>query len=257
MIQALNTAAVGMKGQQQALDTVANNIANIETTGFKRDRVNFKDALYVAMQDASNADSTANLQKGTGGLAGSVSKVFTISHFDETSAPLDVALATENAFFTVEGVGGEIKYTRDGNFKLSVEDDGVYIVNNSGEYILDNNSNRIALPQNVTESSVRIGTDGSLADADERVFARLGVVSFQNMSGLAKLGSNNYAQTANSGAATPTGDFEVRQGYLESSNVQLGDEITNMIKAQRAYQLSSRVLKLADEMEGMANQLRK
>lgn len=258
MIQAMNTAAVGMKSQQQALDTIANNIANVETVGYKKDRVNFKDTLYVAMQDASNGESTENLQKGTGAIVGSVSKMFNVSSFLGTGSMLDVALTEENAFFSVESVGGDIKYTKDGSFNLSVEDDGTYLVNHSGEYILDVNEDRIRIPDGISESDIIIDDAGNMkAEGSSDAFATLAISGFQNLSGLEKLGGNCYAPTANSGEATAVDNAAVKQGYLEASNVQLGDEITNMIKAQRAYQLSSRVLSVADQMEEKANNLRR
>lgn len=254
MIQALNTAAVGMKSQQLALDTVANNIANINTVGYKKDRVNFQDALYVRMQDASNADSTANLQKGTGALIGSVSKIFTATSIMDTGAPLDVALETQEAFFVLEDSETGERYTRDGNFQLSEEDGGNYLVTQSGEYVLDTNRNRIAI--DCPMEKLHIDERGNITDG-RNSFGRLATVTFANTSGLEKMGGNTYRANASSGAAENVNDAVFRQGYLENSNVDLGQEVTNMIKAQRAYQLASRILTVSDQMEEKANNLRR
>lgn len=256
MIQAMNTAAVGMRSQQQSLDTIANNLANVETVGYKKDRVNFKDALYVQMRDASNGESTANMQKGTGAIVGSVSKIFTATSIVNTGSPLDAALETEGAFFAAEDRNGTVKYTRDGNFKLSVENDGTYLVNNSGDYILDTNNARIRIT--ALESEISITSKGNITDGEGNSMGILGTYTFSNLSGLEKLGGNCYAQTVNSGAAVPLGDnVTIKQRYLEASNVDMGDEVTNMIKAQRAYQMASRVLTVSDRMEEIANELRR
>ena len=257
MIQSLHTAALGMKGQQTQIDTIANNIANVDTLGYKKSRANFKDALYVAMQDPSNAESEENLQKGTGTLVVSITKTFSPGIIQDTGRALDVALIDERSFFIVSDVNGELAYTRDGSFRLSEEDGEAYLVTGSGNYVLDDSGSRIALEGNVEK--ITIDKNGNIFNEEigDGPFARLGLVTFQNLEGLKAIGNNYYVETEASGEATVVETADVKQRYIERSNVDLAEEMTNLIKAQRAYQISSRILQTADEMEEVANNLRR
>lgn len=257
MIQSLHTAALGMKGQQTQIDTIANNIANVDTLGYKKSRANFKDALYVAMQDPTNAESEENLLKGVGTLVSSITKTFSLGIIQDTGRTLDVALVDEHTFFTVADNNEEPVYTRDGSFGLSEEDGEVFLVTGSGNYVLDDGGNRIALEGNVEQ--IMIDEYGNIYNNDisTEPFARLGLASFQNVEGLKAIGNNYYVETEASGEATAVEKADVKQRALERSNVDLAEEMTNLIKAQRAYQISSRILKTADEMEEVANNLRR
>ncbi len=255
MIQALHTAGLGMIGEQKYLDTSANNISNIYTYGYKKDRLNFKDAMYVNMLDASNGSSEENLKKGTGVIADSISKIYTHGPMIETGRNLDVNLTDDRTFFVVENYNGEQVYTRDGFFRISNEEDGNYLVNAGGNYVLDDGYNRISV--DVPESQIRIDSEGNVFGADGEAVAKMAVVSFPSTAGLEKIGGNNYAATEASGEAELVEGSVMVSGYIESSNVDLAEEMVNVIRAQRAYQLSSRVLRTADEMEGVANSLRR
>jgi flagellar basal-body rod protein FlgG len=255
MIQALHTSALGMLGEQEYLDTTANNIANVSTYGYKKERLNFKDALYVNMLDASNGDSQENLKKGTGVIPDSITKIYQHGAAIETGRTLDINLEDDETFFVVEDDNGNQIYTRNGQFNVSNEADGNFLVNSNGNYILDDGYNRISV--DVPESQINVDMNGNVMTTDGENIARIAIVGFPSTAGLANIGENNFAQTDASGEAEIRDDATVVQGYIEGSNVDLGEEMVNMIRAQRAYQLSSRVLKTADEMEGVANTLRK
>lgn len=255
MIQALHTSALGMIGEQNYLDTTANNIANLNTNGYKKERLNFKDALYVNMQDASNGNSEENLKQGTGVISDSISKIHHQGPMIETGRQLDLTLTDKETFFAVEDVNGEVVYTRNGELHVSYEGGTNYLVNASGNYVLDGNMERISF--DVAESQINIDQYGNLLNEEGEVISKVAVVGFPAASGLASIGGNNFAQTEASGEAEVIDDAIVTQGYIEGSNVDLGEEMVNMIRAQRAYQLASRVLQTADEMEGIANTLRK
>ncbi len=255
MIQSLHTAASGMRGYQTQLDVVASNIANAETYGYKKDTVSFKDALYAEVLDASNGASTENLLKGSGVIVNSIAKVNTQGPMISTLNPLDAAITNTEAYYTVERADGSRAYTKDGSFTLSAEGDVGYIVTGNGEYVLDNNGNRIAIDFEV--SNLSIDKNGNLYNPDNEIFATLGTVRFTNAAGLDAIGSNLFVETDISGAAEAVENPGITQKYLEGSNVDMGDEVVNMIKAQRAYQMSSRVLSIADQMEEMANNLRR
>jgi len=255
MIQSLHTAASGMRGYQTQLDVVANNIANSQTYGYKKDVVSFKDALYSQVLDASDGESTENLLKGSGVIVDSISKVNIAGSMISTNNPLDAMLTNVDAYFTVERPDGTTAYTKDGSFAISTEDDMGYLVTGNGEYILDENGDRIGMDFEV--SSLVIDQYGNMYNPENEVFATLGTVSFTNEAGLDAVGNNLFVETDFSGEAEQIENPGIQQNYLESSNVDMGDEIVNMIKAQRAYQMSSRVLSIADQMEEIANNLRR
>lgn len=256
MIQALHTSGLGMLGEQEFLDTTANNIANLHTYGYKRERLNFKDALYVNMLDATNAQSQENLKKGTGVIPNSISKIYLPGAAIETGRKLDTMLNETETFFAVQAANGEQAYTRNGVLNISVEEGGNFLVNSEGNYVLDNNFERINI-EDVPADQIMIDVSGNILNADGENIAQIAVVSFPAPEGLEQLGSNLFAATEASGEAQIAENAGITQYYVEGSNVDLGEEMVNMIKAQRAYQLASRVLRTADEMEGVANTLRK
>lgn len=256
MIQALHTSGLGMLGEQEFLDTTANNIANLHTYGYKRQRLNFKDALYVNMLDNSDANSQENLKKGTGVIPNSISKIYTPGPAIETERNLDVRLNETETFFAVQDMAGEQAYTRNGVFNISIEEGGNFLVNSEGNYVLDNNFERINIEEVPADQLVIDGT-GNMFNADGENIAQIAIVTFPAPEELDPLGGNNFAATDASGEAQIAENAGMTQFYVEGSNVDLGEEMVNMIKAQRAYQLASRVLRTADEMEGVANTLRK
>lgn len=252
MIQALHSGALGMQANQKLVDTIANNIANINTTGYVKSRTLFKDALYNNMVNPSNPGSGENLKQGTGVLIGSITKVYSPSAYEETDNNLDFSIIGEG-FFAVLNEKGNINFTRDGSFKVSVEDGGNFIVTAKGEYVLDENMEKISF----IDEDFRVATDGGLYfGEDEEPLQKIAVLSFGNKMGLEELGNNLYGVTESSGEAMLLSNPNIKNKMIEGSNVNLVDEISQLIKAQRAYQMASKAVQTADDMENLANSLR-
>jgi flagellar basal-body rod protein FlgG len=253
MIQSGYTAAQGIKAQQQRVDALANNIANINTTGYKATKIDFKDALYVALQDPSEPEGTDNLQRGSGVLISGMSKVFKQGAYLETGRETDLYLDGEG-FFAVQTPEGETYYTRDGSFSKSIENGATYLVNAKGYYVLDVNGQRIALQGDTME----VSPEGQIsAGENTQPYATLQIAVFPNQKGLTQISDNMFAVSEASGnPARAGGTTKVLQEALEGSNVELASELTKLMRAQRAFSLSSRALTTADEMDGAANTMR-
>jgi len=251
MIRAFYSAASGMRAQQQSIDVCSNNIANLGTVGFKKSAASFSDNIYDVYMDAE--DGETGIRIGNGSRVDSVLRDFRQGNIYDTGNPLDLAIVGDG-FFVVDNGMGERYYTRDGSFRLSVEPQGVYMVTASGDYLLDDNGNRILLTAADVES-LEIDSTG-LIRGQGTADVRIGLVTFPNPGGLEAVGGNLYRQTIASGQTLEQGAVSIKQYSLESSNADLIEEITNMLKAQRAFQLSSRVVQAADEMEGTANNMR-
>ncbi len=262
MIRSLYSAATGMIAQQLNIDTISNNIANVNTGGFKKNRAEFADLFYQTMEYAGTATSatTSNptgINIGLGVRPTSVSKIFSQGNFKETQANLDVAI-TGNGFFQIQMPDGTTSYTRNGSFKLDANGN---IVNADGYLLLP----QITVPQDAVQ--VSIGTDGtvSVRQAGQTALNQVGqleLATFINPSGLHSLGNNLYLNTTASGDATLgnpglNGLGETRQGFLEMSNVQLVEEMTDLITGQRAYEANSKVITTSDEMLQTVNSLKK
>ncbi|MCL2495913.1 MAG: flagellar hook-basal body protein [Clostridiales bacterium] len=257
MFEAILTAASGISGQQRRIDTIADNVANVNTAGFRASRLNFKDALYVAGRYAY-ADEAANQQKGHGLMTASISRVFSSGSFIATERNLDFAIEGEG-FFEIMSADGSVFYTRAGNFYLSDIGGEQYLVNGSGNLVLDDEGAPIILPD--WAAAVNIGYEGQLVftnNVDRQMEAGfLALYDFINADGLSSLGGCNYVPTAASGEPMKAERCHVRQGVLENSNVDMGQEMTRLIRAQRAFSFASRALTTADDMEGIANNLRR
>lgn len=251
-MQAIYSAASGLKSQQTRLDTVAANLANTDTAGYKASRVEFKDALYTAMDSPAQNAEAANLRAGSGVLLNSISADFSDGSLTDTGAPLDFAISG-NGFFTAEDSSGAIVYTRNGNFSVSPQPDGDYLVTGQGYFVLDSEGNRIRLPGDLTGLSV--SPSGVLSTKNGQI-AELGIAGFANPDGLLAVGNSCYWETEVSGRAVLVGnDVKVSQGSLELSNVDTAQEMTLLIRSQRAYALASRALQTADEMQGLTNNI--
>jgi len=251
MMQATQTAATGMRAQQTRLDTIANNISNINTVGYRSSRTDFKTALYARMKDPVGDSAKQNLLKGTGVVVGSTDRDFSDGSVQGTDAELDFAI-TGKGFFTEENENGEQLYSRNGHFSLSSEDGNNYLVNANGYYVLSDSGQRISIP---TGSTVSVDEDGTLA-CDGVPVARLGLADFTNQEGLEDVGNSCFQETANSGTPYQAETARITQASLEKSNVELGEEMTLMMRAQRTYSLASKALQTADEMDGLANNMR-
>ncbi len=251
-MKAMYTAATGMDAQTIRIDTIANNLANANTTGFKKSQVDFGDLLYVTMQNPGGGETEATqaptgLEVGSGVFPISSLKIFTTGVIENTAGELDLAI-TGPGFFQVDTPSGEVKYTRDGNFRMSA--DGTLV--NSQGYPL---SPGINIPSDALEVSV--GSDGTVAattpGSGPSVIGNIQLVTFANPAGLSSEGGNLYAETIASGAPTTgtpglNGLGEIKQGYLEMSNVDVVTELVDLIVAQRTYELNSKVVKAGDRV---------
>lgn len=252
MIQGIYTGASGLKAQQKRLDVLANNIANADTTGFKSSRVDFQDALYQTMGNPQPAQEGANLQQGHGVHVSQTVRAFTQGSVEQTGRPLDMMLTGEG-YFAVLSPAGEVSFTRNGAFDLSVEGGASFLVTGDGHYVLDTDGQRIQVPA----GEVSLGEGGALSVGGQGPFAYLMVARFTNQEGLESVGGNRLAATAASGQPEAVPQPGVLQGALENSNVDLAQEMTRLIRTQRAFTLSSRAVQVADEMEGLSNTLRR
>lgn len=258
MYEAMSIAASGLRSQQMRLDVIANNVSNINTVAYKATRLDFKDALYTyGLVPGPPRSPDENQQKGHGVNVAHIGREFRPGPLQSTLRDLDFGIEQEG-FFTVVNQNGDLLYTRKGNFNISAEDDALYIVTSEGYYVLDENGNRIGIPLDATQ--VNCDTDGTLRfmRGDEEVGAqRFNIVTFRNLYGLAAAGEGNYAQTPAAGEIMAAEGYTVRQGTLEGTNVDLAEEMTRLIRTQRAFQLASRALTTSDEMEGVANNMKR
>ncbi len=252
--QSLYTAAAGLRAQQQSIDTLASNIANVNTAGYKRSRVNFSDAVYRAMLDPSKplSGQDENLQLGHGVLAQSIQHDFGTGQLEETSRSLDFAL-TQAGFFALSGEDGQTVYTRSGAFQSQPQGGSNVLVTADGRPVLDREGGRIASAKALDE--IEVDSFGNLS-LDGEALGALGIYTFANPQGLEALGDGVFAQTVQSGAAE-AGAGDVRQGWLERSNTDLTEEMTDLIAAQRAYAFLSRAVSTADEMRQIENNIRR
>lgn len=266
MMRALWTAASGMTAQQMNVDVISNNLSNVNTTAYKKERVEFKDLLYETMARARVIDGQGkpvNLQVGHGTAAVATVKNFETGSPEQTDNPLDFFIDGE-AFFMVQGPKGDINFTRDGSFKLSITDGGNMLTTSEGFPVLDDTGNPIIIT--VDLSRLIVSQEGELSYKDEDGITvplgqRIGLVKFENRNGLESLGKNLYASNEATGDPIPDAESGtlslIDQGFLESSNVQTVEEMVKLIVAQRAYELNSKAIQSSDEMLGIANNLRR
>lgn len=252
MIRALRTAATGMRAQQMNVDTIANNLANVNTTGFKRTRMDFQDLFYQQLRAAGTPTAErqlpTGLQVGLGVRSAATQKLFSQGVFEETSNPLDVAIEG-HGFFQVSMPDGTLAYSRDGSFKRDAEGS---LVTSDG-YLVEP---AITIPQDATLISV--SSDGTVSaqvagEAEPQVLGELQLASFSNPAGLTSAGRNLYKKSPASGepqvsAPGSQGFGTLAQGFLEKANVDVVEEMVSMISAQRAYEINSRVIQGADQM---------
>ena len=250
MNSSLWVSKTGLAAQDMKMTTISNNLANVSTAGFKKDRAVFEDLFYQIKQQPGTQTDQLNqvpsgIQVGTGVRINGTQKVFTEGSFETTSNPLDIAVSGQG-FFQIESPDGEILYTRNGQFQLNSDS---LIVNGSGLPLLQN----ISIPQNAMEVSV--GTDGIVTAkvADNPQPLELGqvlTVNFVNPAGLEAIGGNLFRETAASGEpqeGVPGEDAlgELQQFTVEGSNVSVVDEMVSMIAVQRAYEMNARVVSAA------------
>lgn len=259
-MRSLNIAATGMQAQQTQVDVISHNLANMSTTGYKRNRAEFQDLIYQDLRRVGTNSSDTGTIVPTGVQIGLGTKVAAVSRSHEqgtmqnTSNPLDIAIQGRG-FFRVELPTGEFAYTRDGQFQLSPEGE---IVTKDG-YIVSPN---IVVPENAVsvsisrEGQVQAILDGQIVPQD---LGQIDLANFINPAGLKAIGDNMFLATEASGdeligLAGEEGFGTMLQGFLEASNVNPITEVTNMIVAQRAYEMNSKVISASDEMLRNLNQ---
>lgn len=280
MMRSLWSAASGMIAQQTNLDTIANNLANVNTTGYKKDTVEFKSLLYQTLQSPSTNNAGENkpvpAQVGLGTRTSSITTVFTQGSLQETSNTTYMAIEG-SGFFKVRDNDGNICYTRDGSFSFQAVDGGMMLCTSQGYPVLDQNNNTIVIASPARVEDVTVDQEGNIFVASgnngqsvaltntvngQSYNQKIGLVQFNNPAGLSSIGGNMYQVTAASGQAIEESTTEgitkslVHQGYIEMSNVQVADEMVNMIVAQRAYEMNSKAIQASDEMLQQANNLR-
>jgi flagellar basal-body rod protein FlgG len=262
MMRALWTAGSGMLTQQFNIDTISNNLANVNTNGYKKLRPEFEDLLYQTLREPGSyvhqqTQLPTGLQVGHGSRAVATTKIFTQGDFQQTENPLDLVIEGDG-FFQIQMPDGTTNYTRSGTFKIDAEGS---IVNSEGYYLQP----RITVPQGI--KSISVGADGivSVMMPGENAAQQIGqleLANFVNPAGLSNKGQSLYVQTPASGEPIvgipdTNGTGSVRSGFLEMSNVKAVEEMVNMIVAQRAYDVNAKAVQASDEMLQTANNLKR
>lgn len=262
MLRALFIAATGMEAQKHNIDVITHNLANVNTTGFKKSRADFQDLMYQSIKAAGAAAGEgvqipSGIQFGLGVRLAAVQKMFQQGDFISTGNTLDLAIEGDG-FFQITMPDGEIAYTRAGAFKLDSEG---RIVNSEGYPIEPS----ISIPANTV--NITISSDGKVsvlqAGSTEPVeVGQIELAQFINPGGLKAIGRNLFLPTDSSGEATTAtpgseGLGTIAQGFLESSNVNVVEEMVNMIVSQRAYEINSKVVQASEDMMQMTNNLRR
>jgi len=262
MMRALWSAATGMAAKQLAMDVIANNLANVNTTGFKKSRVEFQDLMYQTLKLAGGTSSRGSnvptgIQVGLGTRTSAITRNFTQGDFVQTDNATDLTIEGDG-FFRVILPDGTYAYTRDGSFKIDSESrlvtsDG-YLVD--PEINFDSDVTDISIAPDGTVAVIREGSD------EPDVIGQILLVKFMSPSGLMSIGRNLYKATVGSGEPVEgepgmVGFGTISQGFLEMSNVKVVDEMVNMIIAQRAYEVNSKAIQTADDMLATANNLRR
>ena len=284
MMRALYTAASGMIAQQTNVDVISNNLANVNSTGYKASTAEFKSLLYQTLQSRSTSangdDKPIPAQVGTGARTAAITTHFSQGSLIDSTSTFAFGLEGDG-LFGLMNPDGEIVYTRNGDFTVGkTNDDDFMICSSDGYPVVDSDGNPIQFSGEYDVSNLVITSDGSFyyrvieEQPDENgnmhkterlddLETRMGVFQFTNPSGLDSIGSSLYKETEASGIAMEEGTYtelkrtKVCQGRLEASNVQVADEMVNLIVAQRAYEMNSKAIQAADDMLGQANQLKR
>lgn len=271
MMRSLWTAASGMVSQQTNIDTISNNLANINTTGYKKETAQFKSLLYQTIQrtttDSDGETMSISAQTGLGVKNSAIVSQFTQGSLTETGNAYDFAIQGDG-FFMVQTADGSIGYTRNGSFGLSIGSEGIILATAEGYPVLDSTGEAIVLDADRNTSKLEIDEYGNLMypneeDVLEPMGIQIGLAQFNNPAGLEKTSNSILKETAASGTPRLEAEEEgliqskVRKGYLEASNVQAVNEMVDLIVAQRAYEMNSKTITASDEMLQQANNLRR
>jgi flagellar hook protein FlgE len=266
MLRSLYSGISGMKGSQTNLDVVGSNIANVNTTGYKKGRITFQDMmsqqLSATKAPGDNSGGVNASQVGTGSQIGSVDNIHTQGNRQTTNRSLDLALEGDGMFvlsntsdgsaeLNADGVGEEVSFTRAGNFYI---DGNNYLVNKDGLFVLDAAGSAIELPADATNISINDAGQIEVTTEEEYTTKQIGLAKFSNPGGLTKNGGSTYSFSGNAGLVagfqTPGegGAASIVSGALEMSNVDLADEFTNMIIAQRSFQANTKIITTSDQI---------
>ena len=274
MVRSLWSAATGMNAQQTNVDTISNNLANVNTTGFKAQGAQFKSLLYQELQSvtttANGTPKPTTSQVGLGVRTSTINQYFSQGSFLDNDNPAALAISGDGFFSYMSNDGTTQLYTRNGNFTWALADAGgttLELTTAEGNPVLDVNGRPIQV-QNAVASRITIGSDGMVYYPDAQGVPQpqnvtIGLWQFSNREGLQRVGSAAWQETPASGAAIPeaTGQnikrSELVQGYLEGSNVNVATEMVNLIVAQRAYEMNSTAIQTTDEMMQTANSLKR
>ncbi|MCD7825035.1 MAG: flagellar basal-body rod protein FlgG [Clostridiaceae bacterium] len=271
MMRSLWTAASGMKAQQTSMDTIANNLANINTTGYKKERTEFQSLLYQTIQEKTT-DNEGNAkpigaQVGLGVKVAAISTEFEQGEMTASSGDFDFAI-NGDGFFMIQMPDGTTGYTRNGNFLMAIDSSGgVTLTTSDGYAVLDSEGEPITFEAGTDTTKLSFDNYGNIYLKDDENVAqstgiRIGAAQFNNPSGLLKIGDSYYAESAASGEPRIEGqdasltESVIKNGYLEASSVQAVDEMVDMIVTQRAYEMNSKAITASDEMLQQANNLR-
>ena len=275
MMRALYTAASGMISQQTNVDVIANNLANVNSVGYKSQRAEFKSLLYQTLQTRSTSangdEKPVAAQVGTGTRTASIATSYAQGSVQESDNTFSFAIMGDG-FFAFQAYNGETNYTRNGNFQMAVlsedEGGGFMLCTQEGYPVLDTDGQTIVFDSDMTTSLVQVTSDGTFCYPDEdnnyqSLGIQIGLYQFTNPAGLESVGETSYRETEASGLPMEEHNTDgiqmssLKQGYLESSNVQVADEMVNLIVAQRAYEMNSKAIQTADTMMEEANQLKR
>jgi len=253
-MRGLYTAASGMMAQQLNMDTISNNLANVNTTGFKKGRINFQDLMYANLNE-SGENNPMGAQIGMGVRQVGTEKTFSQGSMSQTNDPFDLAIQG-NGFFEVIQPDGTKAYTRDGSFSVNAQGQ---MVTGSGDLV------GVTIPPGATD--VKIDKDGTVTailagQKEHQNIGNLLLVDFVNPQGLKAIGGNKYQNTNASGPAQKGKPGEnnlgnIAQGFLEKANINVVEEMISIIEAQRAYEINQKGVQSADQMQKLANQLKK
>ena len=271
MMRSLWTAASGMISQQTNVDTISNNLANINTTGYKKETAQFKTLLYQTIQnkttDNTGEDKPVGAQTGLGVKNSAIVSQFTQGALKATGNDYDFAIEGDG-FFMVQTGDGSTGYTRNGAFGLSIGTEGITLATSEGYPVLGSDGEPIVFPADTDTSSLEVDQYGNFLLPDENgelqpTGMRIGLAQFNNPAGLEKTSDSILKESTASGTARVEGEdvnitrSTIKSGYIESSNVEAANEMVDLIVAQRAYEMNSKTITAADEMLQQANNLRR
>lgn len=271
MVRALWTGASGMNAQQVSLDNIANNLANVNTTGYKKQTTEFSSLLYQKLQrkqyDNNGEPKPVMAQVGTGVRVSALTSVYTQGIMMETGNDFDFCIEGDG-LFRIQMPDGTESYTRNGHFQMAIEGDGLTLATAEGYPVLDTQGQLIHLGEEYDINRVSVDAFGGFNYLDEEtgntvsLGMQIGLAQFNNPAGLMKLSDSYFIESDNSGAPryeledTALIQSKIHAKYLEGSNVQTVDEIVNLITTQRAYEMNSKIITAADEMMQQAANLR-